>query len=128
MVVADKKIVDKIAPGYYDLEIQGGSDKGIFKTNLTIGPNETQIINASIPDRNTLASLQATSNPMNARVYLNDRLLGNTPLPAVEMPGREYELRIEKDGYQTYSEKIFLNFNQSYHFAINLSPAERKSN
>ena len=125
---SDKTTIDHVAPGFYDLEIQGGSDKGVFKTNLTIGPKQELAVNATIPDRNTFACLQATSYPLDAKVFLDDRLLGKTPLPATDMPGKEYNLRIEKDGYRSYTKKISLNFNQSYHFSINLSPLGANSN
>ncbi|RME86000.1 MAG: tetratricopeptide repeat protein [Planctomycetota bacterium] len=47
------------------------------------------------------------SNPKNAQVYLDDQLVGNTPLNLLDQPAGSHFLRIEKDGKKIEIPTIF---------------------
>jgi PEGA domain len=47
--------------------------------------------------------LLVESRPSNARVFVNDRLVGSTPLAMPGLPAGPATVRIEMDGYQTWT-------------------------
>ncbi len=53
-------------------------------------------------------NMKLTSSPSNAKVYLNDEYIGLTPLDIKTVSGN-YKLRLEKDGYAKYKNKIHLD-------------------
>ena len=53
-------------------------------------------------------SLLVVTSPSSAKVYLDGELVGLTPFSVSNIPGRVYEVRIEKDGFLTLSEKVLI--------------------
>jgi hypothetical protein len=49
------------------------------------------------------------SRPSGARVFVNDRLIGSTPLAIPSMPPGSVTVRIEMDGYQTWTTTVRVN-------------------
>lgn len=56
------------------------------------------------------------SNPPGARTYVDNQFIGVTPTTFLERSGigKEYQLRLEKDGYRTYSTKEKQKLNLVY--------------
>ncbi len=52
-----------------------------------------------------------SSSPSDAKVYLNDELVGNTPLMRILERKNEYAVKIELEGYQTYETKLSRKLN-----------------
>jgi serine/threonine protein kinase len=50
----------------------------------------------------TAGSLSVESRPAGARVFVNDRLIGSTPLAMPDVPAGPATVRIEMDGYQAW--------------------------
>jgi hypothetical protein len=50
-----------------------------------------------------VGSISVDSRPPGARVYVNDRLIGSTPLAIPGLPAGPATVRIEMDGYQTWA-------------------------
>jgi hypothetical protein len=46
------------------------------------------------------------SRPEAARVFLDGRLIGTTPLVVASVPAGEHAIRIERDGYRRWSSSV----------------------
>jgi hypothetical protein len=55
------------------------------------------------------ARLNVQSRPAGARIYVNDRLAGTTPLSIASLPAGPATIRIEMDGYRQWSTKVHVN-------------------
>ncbi len=51
-------------------------------------------------------TLQISSNPSGAKVFLQDTYKGTTPLKITDLEKHVYHIRIEKDGYEPIEDKI----------------------
>lgn len=51
-------------------------------------------------------SIEITSQPSGASVFINDEFRGATPLQNLEVPAGEHVLRIQKAGYEVYRTKL----------------------
>jgi len=58
---------------------------------------------------NGVGSISVQSRPSGARVSVNNRLVGTTPLTIPDMPAGSATVRIEMDGYQTWATTIHVN-------------------
>jgi len=65
------------------------------------------------------ATLTIESSP-NASVYINDENKGTTPL-TIELKEGEYTIRIEKEGYKTYTKTIELSSGEKRSISANLA-------
>ena len=127
-LTSQKQIIKNVAPGKYEIVVHGNADRSVYQTNLAVFPNKYVIIRANLPEKTALASFRATSSPANAEIFINDRFIGKTPLPDMDIAGGEYDLKLLKSGFKPYQKRIKLNFNQSYHLSANLSPASGNPN
>ncbi len=53
-------------------------------------------------------SILVVTSPQNAKVYLDGELVGLTPFSLANIPARLVEVRIEKDGFLSLSEKVLV--------------------
>ena len=51
-------------------------------------------------------SLEVRSRPSGAKVFVNDRLVGSTPLAMPELPAGPATVRIEMDGYRVWETTV----------------------
>ena len=56
-----------------------------------------------------IGSLNVQSRPAGARVFVNDKLIGITPLAIPDIPAGPAAVRIEMDGYQTWVTMVQVN-------------------
>ena len=56
-----------------------------------------------------MCRLTLTQIPDGAEVYINDSLIGNTPIKNHEIPQGTYNIKITKDGYKDYEETFTLD-------------------
>ncbi len=56
-----------------------------------------------------IVKLVINSDPMGAKVTIDGKLAGVTPLDKVYSQGKELDIRIEMDGFDSYSQKVSLN-------------------
>lgn len=61
---------------------------------------------ASAPSRRYQGGLTVDSRPTGARVFLDGRLVGTTPLAIAAVPAGEHALRLERDGYRRWSSSV----------------------
>jgi hypothetical protein len=68
----------------------------------------------------TAGSLSVESRPPGARVFVNDRLIGSTPLAIPAVPAGPATVRIEMDGYQTWITTVSVSAGQQLRVGASL--------
>ena len=118
-MAAAKQIFPNITAGEHNVEIRGSSDQGIHHEVLYFKPGDMVQINANLPERNTVVTLWASSEPQGAAVYFDDQLLGNTPLRRLRLKSGTHKIKVEKEGYAPVTDQINLEKSQTYTFTVN---------
>lgn len=100
-------------PDYQYLQ-RSGHDGGdfIFVSSIrNYTPQQTNITNAKLPQQTPVipkdGRLMITSDPVGAQCYINNNLVGNTPIDLNFPPGT-YELRLEMNGFKNFDQKVLL--------------------
>ena len=77
-----------------------------FPTTAPNNPaNPTAADGSAILGRENFGSITVYSEPIGAEVFVNDRLIGLTPLIAFALDLGVYDIALSKDGYQIYQDK-----------------------
>jgi hypothetical protein len=63
------------------------------------------------------------TNVADAKIYLDGRALGTAPVRSEIRPG-QYQLRVEKEGYEIYRKTIFVHRERGFHGVANLKPVQ----
>jgi serine/threonine protein kinase len=121
-MTAAKQIFPNITAGEHNVEIRGFSDQGIHHEVLYFKPGDMVQINANLPERNTVVTLWASSEPQGAAVYFDDQLLGNTPLRRLRLKSGTHKIKVEKEGYAPVTDQINLEKSQTYTLRYRLIP------
>ncbi|NJE29444.1 PEGA domain-containing protein [Thermococcus sp. 18S1] len=110
-----------LQPGTYTLKItkNGYSD---YVSSITLASGETKIISATL-NRNT-GYLSVNSSPSGAKVYLDGRYIGTTPLESYMLPPGEYTLKIVADNHETYSRNVSIEEGKKVTIRANLTPLQ----
>jgi serine/threonine-protein kinase len=116
------KVFENILSGGHQLQIRGKENHGIYQSNYIFKSGKDISINAQIPRRNTVVTVATTSIPSGASILLDGELLGSTPLSRLRLTSGPHTIKVLKEGYESYSDKINLEKNQSYHLHYNLTP------
>jgi hypothetical protein len=122
------QVLKNLSPGIYDMEIHGIGPFGVYQTRIDLPPARDANIFADIPDRNTQVHLITSSSPARAKVFLDDQLVGETPLSGLKTRSGTHQIKLVKDGYKTLHARIELQNNQSYHLNYTLVPDSPDSN
>ena len=67
-----------------------------------------------------VGGLSIESRPSGARVFVNDRLVGSTPLAVPDLPAGPATVRIESDGYQTWATTVQVSAGEQARVAASL--------
>jgi hypothetical protein len=116
-----------LSPGPYQLEIQGEGSSGIYLTNILLSPAQKIRHSAYIPERHTNALISTSTVPPDAKLFIDDRFIGDTPVSDIELKGGNHDLKLIKDGFQTHQQKINILTNQNYHLNITLYPTSENN-
>lgn len=73
-----------------------------------------------------LAQLKVETDPPIAQVFLDEELVGVTPLELTEVAAGEHKLRVVKQGYKTSEERLSLNVGEEKTVYITLEKEEKK--
>jgi hypothetical protein len=65
-------------------------------------------------------TIQVTSEPLSASIYLDGAYKGRTPMTLKEIPTGDHEIILSKDDYQDYNQAVFLNVSQTINIKANL--------
>lgn len=121
-------IQDALNLGTYNLEV---SKTGYYtqKQNITLFPDSVTVVSVALDT--IFGTLDVTSNPLGANVFVVDKLIGTTPLQKKMMVG-DYSIFVRKEGYasadftttiqeNTVSKK-FVELPETIDIEINTSP------
>ena len=75
-------------------------------TRRTAASTQFNLRPASAPQSEKPGGLNVQSRPAGARVFVNDRLVGTTPLAVPDLPAGPATVRIERDGYTTWTTTV----------------------
>lgn len=119
VVQHDKSV--SLKKGEHDLYIE---DDGFFPINkkINIDKYSDQLV-IPIIQKKINKELVITSEPTNANVYINDDLIGNTPL-STNLVSFTNEISIKKENYKTKTFKITSNDNEPISKFISITPKE----
>lgn len=111
--------------GQYKVETRRQAHKAMTQLVQISSPTEQEIsIKKPVP---LYASMEIKSIPALANVYIDDKLMGETPLVLNNILIGEHSLRIEKDKYQSYSQSITLQHGDNLQINQSLQADASKS-
>ena len=108
-----------LPPGQYKVSLK--KDGYLERTRrITIGNQETRAIEETLSPPSGTASLQITSTPKGARVYIGPRYAGKTPLNLENIPEVELRIRVSLPGYlnQYAAAKLQANEQEQLYFSL----------
>jgi hypothetical protein len=94
--------------------------------NLRAAAKPTNKIVPGVPARTagdtsaTVGGLNVQSRPAGARVFVNNRLAGSTPIAIPGLPAGPATVRIEMDGYRVWTTKVHVNAGEQTRVAASL--------
>ena len=71
-------------------------------------------------DPNAASGLFAITRPLGAQVFLDNKLIGTTPLFMSQLSSGSHEVRLELPGFRTYSSSIQVEPNRRFRLAVQL--------
>jgi len=71
-------------------------------------------------DPNAAGGLFAITRPVGAQVFLDNKLIGTTPLFITQLSSGSHEVRLELPGFKTYSSSIKVEPNERFRLAVQL--------
>ena len=71
-------------------------------------------------DANAAGGLFAITRPLGAQVFLDNKLIGNTPLFMSQLSSGSHEVRLELPGFRTHSSSIQVEPNRQFRLAVQL--------
>lgn len=97
--------LERVATGESELQVKMSGYNTLQRTiRLAAGQTEAlDMVLQAIP-----ATLDVISDPVGARLYVNDQYRGETPMTLTNLPPATYQLRVEKKGYDMLSRPVFL--------------------
>ncbi|RIH84248.1 PEGA domain protein [Calidithermus terrae] len=111
-LVGNTPISVSVQPGRHDIELRlAGYDT--YRTSVNVGLGQVISINATLErPRPATGTLVVNSSPQGAQVFIDGRLVGNTPISVSLNPGRaDVELRL--DGYDVFRTSVVINPGQT---------------
>jgi tetratricopeptide (TPR) repeat protein len=115
--------IDQLTPGDYQLKL---SKEGYqyWSKQVTIAASQTNKLSVSLIAKPKPAlvygQLSIDSTPSNAKIFLNDKPKGTTPLTLDELSPGTYQLKLTKEGYQDWQQEITIIANQVTRVSTNL--------
>lgn len=119
--VGEAPLTIDTAPGRKDIMVKATGYKTTTAQEL-VQPG--QVAQVQVDLLLVAGTLEVTSNPQGADVFVNHELKGTTPASIVLPPG-EYEVRVEKEGY--YSRKTTLRVVQDTSTPLHFNLVEQSS-
>ncbi|MCH7574315.1 MAG: PEGA domain-containing protein [Candidatus Marinimicrobia bacterium] len=89
--------------GRYEIKVMAGGYVE-WRDHIEVSPKMTQKLNIPLIARP--GSMTISSEPTDAEVYLDNKLVGHTPVTLKEVAEGEHELRITKETYKEWTRKV----------------------
>jgi hypothetical protein len=101
-VAEDRRVVVTAAQPTQSVTVQlkPPAASGVAEARTPAGPSTVTT------DAFTEAALSVDSRPRGARVFIDGRLVGTTPVSIPRVSGGEHAIRLERDGYRRWSSSI----------------------
>ena len=112
---------EKLEPGSYLLRIKDvEGEYEVHTTRFTVDVGEEKIFSENLVRKTGI--LRVSSEPRHAQVYLNDRLIGTTPIEEERIAPGSYRLRIEdaEGKYETHTTAFTVDVDEEKVFSQNL--------
>lgn len=110
-----------LEPGEYKAEVRRASHQS---TSMLIQVNNTETKTISLPKPVPLyGSMEILSSPMGAKVYLDDALVGETPLLLNNILIGTHQLRFENEGYTALTQNAEVHHSQTASLNVSLEKA-----
>jgi serine/threonine-protein kinase len=116
------QVFSNLLPGEHILLVRGPADNGIFRQNIRLDPGKKNAISVQVPLQAARAQVTVVSSPLDAQFFIDDQLIGTTPLQGVKIPSGLHTIKLIKRGYRLYRESYQFELNQSYHLHFTLQP------
>ncbi|VAX08079.1 Serine/threonine kinase [hydrothermal vent metagenome] len=104
LVAVSRSLDHELRPDHYQLRIDSKFRMPI-EQDIVIKPDETQHLAVTLPT--FTSTLKITSKPLKANIYLDNELIGTSPL-SMDKPGGSYEVKIVLDGFKILRETVEL--------------------
>jgi hypothetical protein len=88
---------EEVAPGRHTLTLRHNGQSREMPVEISLGVVTTQALEWPLPDGGARGSLQVTSTPTGAKVYVNGELRGEAPLLLDDLPAGKQELTLRGD-------------------------------
>lgn len=122
--VGNTPLTVRVTPGRQDVELRLAGYES-YRTSLNVNPGQTLNINAALERiRPITGTLTVNSSPQGAQVYVDGRLVGNTPLSIGINPGRA-DIEIRLDGYDPFRTSVVIAPGQTTTINASLNPQRR---
>jgi hypothetical protein len=82
----------------------------------------TRVPDVTTATTNSTGSLQVASSPSGAQVFVDDNLIGTTPLLLSDVSAGSRSLRIEKSGYKIWTSSVQIKAGARFRLSANLEP------
>ena len=109
----------RLTDGMYRLEARKKGHRPTFQ-NITVVKGVSQSIKLTDPTP-IYGSLNVTTNPIGAKIYIDNEQKGNTPDIVNKLLIGEHTIRLEIDGYDTETQKVSIEEGKIKELAINLN-------
>ena len=102
-VVLDGQVIgttpfrEEVAPGRHALTLRHNGQKREMPVEISLGVVTTQALEWPLPEGGARGSLQVTSTPTGAKVYVDGQLRGEAPLLLDDLPAGKQELTLRGD-------------------------------
>jgi hypothetical protein len=116
------RFVAVIPPGQYSLKLVKAGCYTYYVNKFTL--NDEMVIDIDEPFI-ARPSIEITTNPPDAKVYLNGELAGRTPIDVKKLYAKEYEVKITKAGYEDIVLKMKFGKGQAVAKSYTLKPAAK---
>jgi len=123
---------DNMSPGTYTLVFEKAGYKSLTKkVILNSGQRQevkvqlTPLVDTQPPITNKKGVLTLISIPDNAQVFINNQLVGNSPV-SVTLPSGQYFVELKLNNYENWASVITLDENENKNLSIPLKAVQKK--
>ncbi len=92
-----------LPPGMYTIKVSKQGYKN-YETTLILSAGEHKAISVTLTP--AFGHVTVTSTPSGASVYIDGKYAGTTPLENYKLSTGEHTVKVEKEGYETYTTKV----------------------
>lgn len=126
--------LDSVKPGTHTIKLQ--NENNFYEESIMFSKNSQVVISRdlgisklfssgqtfSLDDKDLSSKINVVSEPSQAKVFIDDAEVGKTPYSSTALTDGEYDLRIEKDGYEPQIARIKIQKSFKLNVLVQLFP------